>query len=194
MRFDYTILALVLCAIAVSLIYTFITGISPVSSTFKSRKKIISTISPHQTGEIFELGAGWGALAFPMARRCPEATVIAYELSPLPWLFMKIRALFLGPPNLKILRRDFLKDNLSQASLVVCYLYPGAMEKLSSKLVIELKPSARVISNTFEIPAWTPTAIQTLEDVMCPEIFYYKMDSAIISLHQFIDVLSLMIS
>ena len=133
-------------------------------------------------------------MAFPMARRCPEATVIAYELSPLPWLFMKIRALFFGQPNLQILRRNFLKDNLSQASLVVCYLYPGAMEKLSSKLVIELKPTARVISNTFEIPAWTPTAIQTLEDVMCPEIFYYKMDSAIISLHQFIDVVALMIS
>ena len=53
MRFDYVNLALVLCAIAVSLIYTFITGISPVSSTIKSRKKIISTISPDQTGEIF---------------------------------------------------------------------------------------------------------------------------------------------
>ena len=193
MFFDYLMLALVLGAIFVSLLYTLITGISPVSSTLKSRKKIIRAISPDQEGFIYELGAGWGAVAFPLARRCPEATVVAYELSPLPWCFLKIRALLLGPSNLMILRRNFLKDNLAKASLVICYLYPGAMKKLSSKLVIELQPSAKVISNTFEIPLWTPTLVQSLEDVMCPQIFHYEMGSAISSIHQFIDILSAMI-
>lgn len=193
MFFDYAILALVLSAIVISLWYSLITGISPVSSTFKSRKEIVRTVSPAQEGHIYELGAGWGAVAFPLARRCPEATVVAYELSPVPWFFLKARALFFGPRNLKILRRNFLKDDLSKASLVVCYLYPGAMAKLSSKLVMELKPSAKVISNTFEIPAWTPTLIQNLDDVMCPQIFHYKMESAVISIHQFIDILSSMI-
>lgn len=178
MIFDYLLLALVLCAIAVSLFYTFLTGISPVSSTFKSRKKIISSISPDQEGFIYELGAGWGAVAFPLARRCPEATVIAYELSPMPWFFMKIRALLFGPKNLTIRRRNFFKANLSKASLVVCYLYPGAMVKLSSKLLMELKHGAKVISNTFEIPVWTPTLIQNLEDIMCPQIFHYEMNKA----------------
>jgi len=71
--------------------------------------------------------------------------------------------------------------------------YPGAMEKLSSKLIMELKPGAQVISNTFEIPTWTPSVIQTLEDVMCPQIFYYKMERAITSIHQLIDILYSMI-
>ena len=193
MFFDYFILVLVLTGIASSLLYSWITGISPVSSTFKSRKKIIKTVSSTQKGIIYELGAGWGALAIPLARRCPEATIVAYELSPAPWIFLKARTLFFGPQNLKIVRRNFLKDDLSKASLVVCYLYPGAMAKLSSKLVLELKPSAKVISNTFEIPAWTPTAIQNLEDVMCPQIFHYKMESAITSIHQLIDIISTMI-
>ncbi|MDX1777084.1 MAG: hypothetical protein R3297_10915, partial [Desulfobulbales bacterium] len=96
MLFDYFILFLVLSAILVCLLYTLITGISPVSSTFRSRKKIIKTLKPDQQGRIYELGAGWGALAFPMARRCPQATVIAYELSPVPWLFLKIRAFLFG--------------------------------------------------------------------------------------------------
>ena len=193
MYFDYIVLVLVLSGIALSLLYSWITGISPVSSTSKSRKKIIKTVSPTQKGFIYELGAGWGALAFPLARRCPESKVVAYELSPVPWIFLKLRAFLFGPRNLLIERRNFLKDDLSKASLVVCYLYPGAMAKLSSKLVMELKPSARVISNTFEIPDWTPTAIQNLEDVMCPQIFYYKMDSVIISIHQSIDILTTMI-
>ena len=118
---------------------------------------------------------------------------MAYEISPVPWFFMKIRAFILGPRNLKVVRRNFLKEDLSKASLVVCYLYPGAMEKLSSKLIMELKPGAQVISNTFEIPTWTPSVIQTLEDVMCPQIFYYKMERAVTSIHQLIDILYSMI-
>ena len=193
MLFDYFILVIVVTGVLVSLLYSLITGISPVSSTFKSRRKIILTVEPEQEGFIYELGAGWGALAFPLARRCPGATIVAYELSPFPWLFLKLRALLFGPRNLKIVRRNFLKDDLSNASLVVCYLFPGAMTKLSSKLVMELKPDAAVISNTFEIPAWTPCAIQNLEDVMCPQIFHYKMESAITSMHQFIDIITTMI-
>ena len=193
MFFDYTILVLVIAGIALSLLYSLITGISPVSSTFQSRKKIVKAISPKQKGFIYELGAGWGALAFPLARRCPESKVVAYELSPVPWIFLKLRAFLFGPRNLKIARRNFLKDDMSKASLVVCYLYPGAMAKLSSKLVMELKPSARVISNTFEIPNWTPTTIQSLEDVMCPQVFYYEMGSVMAGIKQSIDMLTTII-
>ena len=194
MLFDYIILTAVIAGVFLSLLYSLITGISPVSSTLKSRRKIIQTVKSDQEGFIYELGAGWGALAFPLARRCPGATVVAYELSPVPWLFLKIRALFWGPRNLKIVRRNFLKDNLSEASLVVCYLYPGAMTRLSSKLARELKPDASVISNTFAIPAWTPTLIQNIEDVMCPHIYHYKLESAIGSIHKFIKISATMIS
>jgi len=44
------------------------TGTSPVSSNFRSKKKIIKTTPPDPEGLICELGAGWGALAFPQAR------------------------------------------------------------------------------------------------------------------------------
>ena len=193
MFFDYLLLVLVISGIFLCLYYSWLTGISPVSSTFKSRKKIIHAVSPDQKGLIYELGAGWGALAFPLAQRCPDSTVVAYELSPVPWMFLKLRIFLFGPRNLKVVRRNFLNDDLSKASLVICYLYPGAMAKLSSKLLMELKPNAKVISNTFEIPVWTPTAIQSFEDVMCPQIFHYRMESAITSIHQFIDILTTII-
>jgi 16S rRNA A1518/A1519 N6-dimethyltransferase RsmA/KsgA/DIM1 with predicted DNA glycosylase/AP lyase activity len=193
MFFDYLILVLVVGGVLLSLIYCWLTGISPVSSTFRSSSSIISTVLPEQKGDICELGAGWGRLAFPLARRCPESRVLAYELSPVPWIFLKLRVFLFGPRNLKIIRRNFLKEDLSKASLVVCYLYPGAMLKLSTKLLQELKPGAQVISNTFEIPTWTPVAIKNLEDVMCPQVFYYRVDTAITSIHQFIDILSVLV-
>ena len=70
MFIHYLILVLVLGGIAVSLVYCLVTGISPVSSTFKSRRKIINSVPKDQKGFVYELGAGWGALAFPLARRC----------------------------------------------------------------------------------------------------------------------------
>lgn len=192
MFFDYFILVLVLGGIAVSLLYCLITGISPVSSTFKSRKKIINSVSPDQEGYIYELGAGWGALAFPVARRCPNAKVVAYELSPIPWLFMKIRSIFFGPRNLRLVRRNFLRDDLSKAALILCYLHPQAMIKLSPKLARELDASTRIICNTFELPAWTPTLVANLEDLMCPQIFYYKLESAFTSIQELLNMLSSM--
>lgn len=190
MLFEYCLLAVVLGSVAVSLAYTAITGISPVSSTRQSRKRMLRSIPADQGGTIYELGAGWGAVAFPLARRCPDATVVAYELSPVPWLYMKLCRMLFGPHNLKVRRRNFFRENLEKASLVVCYLYPGAMEKLSSKLVLELEPRARVISNTFAIPSWTPQLVQNLEDVMCPQVFHYEMHSVIANIQQHIGVLS----
>ena len=189
MFFDYLILVFVLSGVAISLVYCLITGISPVSSTRKSRKKMIKTISRGQDGYIYELGAGWGALAFPVAKRCPRATVIAYELSPIPWLFMKLRATVFGPQNLVLKRRNFLKDDLSRASLILCYLYPQAMTKLSAKLAKELEPKTQVICNTFELPAWVPSAVANLEDVICPQIFFYKLETAFSSVRELLDIL-----
>jgi hypothetical protein len=190
MFFDYLILVLVLIGVTVSLVYCLITGISPVSSTWKSRKEMIKSVSRAQEGYIYELGAGWGALAFPVAKRCPKATVVAYELSPVPWLFMKIRATLFGPRNLVLKRRNFLKDDLSKAALILCYLHPQAMAKLSPKLATELAPTTQIICNTFELPAWVPSVVANLEDVMCPQIFYYRLETAFSSVKELLEVLA----
>lgn len=190
MIIDYIILFMVVLGIGISLIYSLITGISPVPSSLKARKTIINSVSPDQDGYIYELGAGWGSLAFPVAHRCPKATVVAYEISPVPWLFMKIRSALFGPRNLHIVRRNFLNDNLGKASLVLCYLYPGAMTKLSAKLARELDSGANIICNTFELPAWTPNLVARIEDLMCPEIFYYKLESSFGSIKEVLDILA----
>lgn len=165
--------------LVVTFAYCFVTGISPVSSTRKARRAILEKLPPDEPGTIYELGAGWGALAFPIARRCPAARVVGYELSPVPWLFMWIWRLFFGPRNLELVRRNYLRHDLSDAAFVVCYLHPGALAALAGKLETELAPGAIVISNTFDLPAWTPSVIESLEDLMCPEVFIYKVGPAL---------------
>lgn len=174
MSFEILLLALVLAALFISFVYCAITGISPVSSTGKSRRAIIKAIPADITGTVYELGAGWGALAFPLARRFRRARVIAIELSPVPYLFMRLFKLVTGPANLEIRRCNFMKVSLADAGVVVCYLHPQAMVRLGPKLAAELDRQATVICNTFELPDRQPTIIQKLEDLMCPEIFIYR--------------------
>jgi hypothetical protein len=176
---EYFILGGFTIGLAVTFVYCGVTGISPVSSTWTSRSAMLASLPPDPQGIVYELGAGWGSLAFPLAGRYPHKQVIAYELSPVPWLFMKLRWFLTRPRNLQILRRNFLKVDLSGAGLVVCYLHPGALAKLAPKLGKELKPETLIISNTFELPGWTPITVKELDDTMCPQVFIYEIGPVI---------------
>jgi hypothetical protein len=65
--------SLFMTGLALTFIYCFITGISPVSSTWTSRKVILRLTDRNQKGIIRELGAGRGTLTSPLARRCRKA-------------------------------------------------------------------------------------------------------------------------
>jgi len=75
--FHYSVLALVLLAISLTLIYTMKTGISPVPTSPRVRDKMLAMIPPDrlagiERGRLFDLGSGWGTLAFALAKRFPD--------------------------------------------------------------------------------------------------------------------------
>ena len=92
-------------------------------------------------------------MVLPLARNFSDAKVVGYELSPLPYLYSRIRAAF---SHVEIRRRDFFHESLWDARVVVCYLSPGIMERLRDKFEKELQPGTIVISNTFAVPKWVP--------------------------------------
>lgn len=145
-------------------------------SSVKAVKKILEIAPDQITGPIVELGSGWGTLAFPLASRYPDIQVIGYETSPFPFLFSKGRQILNPQPNLKFYRRDFYQDKFREPGLVVCYLYPGAMKILKSKLEEELRPGTWVISNTFAIPGWKPLKVCELEDMYKTKIYLYRVN------------------
>ena len=62
MLFDYAVLAIVLLTTSLSLIYCVVTGISPVPSSRGSKKHMFALLPADFSGEIVDLGAGWGSL------------------------------------------------------------------------------------------------------------------------------------
>jgi len=173
--FEYVILVFVLCGVSISLIYCAITGISPIPSSRISKKFMLSLV-PDGEGTLCELGAGWGTLAFPMAKRFPRSRVFAIELSPFPWLFMKLRHLLFRRSSLAIVRGNFLSHSLpNDIRVVICYLHSELLEKTRPVLEQVLEPGTLVISNVFDIPGWEPEIVHRIEDSFCPQIYVYRV-------------------
>ncbi|MFT3707404.1 MAG: SAM-dependent methyltransferase [Archangium sp.] len=165
---------IVITLLGASIIWsTFRFGISPMPTSTRVRDALLPLFPADLTGTIHELGAGWGTLAFAIAKRCPQTTIVAHEGSPLPYLFCVLRRALSGTKNVELRFGDFLKHDLRGARGVVTYLWTGGMEQLSTKFDAELSAGAFVVSHTF---AWRGrTAEQTvkLDDLYSTPIYRY---------------------
>lgn len=148
-------------------------GIGPMPTSPKTKRVLFENLPADWRGTIYELGSGWGTLAFPLAKKYPSCTVVAYENSPIPYLFSKIRHIFWGYKNLFLKRQDFFKADLKNATMIVCYLYPGAMQKLKKKFENELMKGTLIVSNTFSVPGWHADKVVVVQDMYHSKIYLY---------------------
>lgn len=148
---------------------------TPTPAPSKVKSCVESALPDQVVGKIYQLGCGWGALAFRLAALHPRAEVHAYEVSPLPWLFAYMRYTLYPRRNLRLYWEDLFRISLEDASIVVCYLYPGAMERLKTKFEKELKPGTLVVSNSFEVPGWEPVETLRVNDFYRTKVFVYRV-------------------
>lgn len=169
------LLALLLGGMLSIVVYTLWTGISPMPTLGKVRRQLLPLLEPELEGIILELGAGWGTLAFALAARCPKAKVVAFELSPIPFALCWLRQRLMPRANLELRRQDFFRASFSGASVVVCYLFPGATARLAPKLLAELPPGARILSHTFALRGWKPVRSLVVNDLYRTPIYLYTV-------------------
>ena len=174
MALAISILVLEVGVIVHLLVYTVISGISPVPTTPRVKAKMLEAAPERFEGTILDLGSGWGTLAYAFARQYPEALVIGYELSPIPWCFCRLRQWYKPQPNLLFQRKDYRQVSFHHADLIVCYLFTRGMRELKPKFEQELNPGCLVISNTFAVPEWKPKRIDTAADQYETRIFIYQ--------------------
>jgi len=148
-------------------------GISPMPSSDKARKAMLSLLPASVDGPILELGSGWGGLACCLAERHPQAPVQGYEVSVLPWLFSVLRQRALGLGNLSFHRADFRGVDFSGARVLVCYLHPEGMKKLGEALEGGLPRGVMLVSNTFALPGFEPHQVLVLDDLYSTRVYSY---------------------
>lgn len=153
--------------------FTIKIGISPMPSSAKVCRAIVKASEDAPEGSIIDLGSGWGTLLFALARKYPDRQVIGYELSWVPWVCTKAYKTIFGLNNVQIYRQNFLSVDLSEASLLVCYLFPKGMIDLQKKLAGESCPM--LISSTFALPGCEPVETVRLDDLYNTPIYIYSL-------------------
>lgn len=99
---------------------------------------------------IYDLGCGDGEVLIQSAKL--GARGVGLEIDPLRVFIAKIRV-YKNNLNKKIFikRKNFFKEDISEASVVIVYLIPATLKKLLPKFKKELKRGTRIVSFRYEI-------------------------------------------
>ena len=144
-------------------------------SSSKAYNAMMTLADETGSGAIVDLGSGWGSFVIPIAKKNPQRQVVGYELSLLPWFISVLLKKILGLKNLSLHRQNFYHANLPTASVLVCYLYPQAMNKIKAKLLLEQPAVDFLISNNFALPSWQSHKVIKLDDFYQSPIYLYKI-------------------
>ena len=107
-------------------------------------------LSENKNAKVTDLGCGSGTLLIPLAKEFSSIKFVGYEYDWFAYLIAKIRTCYIS--NIVVYKKNFLKEDLSEYDLVLGYWITGLVDKLGEKLNKELKESAVVISEIFEVP------------------------------------------
>jgi hypothetical protein len=158
--------------------YTLKTGISPMPGSAAARREILRQLKiipdHHQKKTIVDLGSGWGHLVISVARQFPQHRVVGYELSLFPWLTSIALKHLLRLDNLILYRKDFFNADLSGADILLCYLFPQAMNALHEKIQQEDLRIEILISNCFALPSRQADQTVRLKDAYNTPIYLYR--------------------
>jgi ubiquinone/menaquinone biosynthesis C-methylase UbiE len=114
---------------------------------------------------VYDLGSGDGRLLFAALEK-GAAKCVGIEMNPECVKISQEAAKNLGVEDkIEFIEIDFMEVDLSEASVVLCYLFPKAYTLLRSKFEKELKPGTRVVMETFPIPGWKPLKEDTSNGV-----------------------------
>lgn len=123
---------------------------------------------------VYELGCGL-ADAMVIANREFDAKAIGIEIDPLRVLLAQ-RNVTKHHAQVTLIKENFFDVKLSDATVVIVYLVPKALGRLSPKLFRELKKGTRIISYRYAFPKEvSQKKLQLIKHEKKNEIYYYKI-------------------
>ena len=136
----------------ISMVWTNSRGAPWVPTSISKVNKMLDLAEVKPDDLVYDLGCGDGRIVVTAAQKY-HARAVGIELDPFRWLWCQGLIVVLGlQDRVQVHFGDFFKQDLSQADVVTCYLLPETNRKLEEKLLRELKPGTRVVSNTFLFP------------------------------------------
>lgn len=169
------ILFVIVCLAGLSIVWsTLRLGISPMPTSPRVLKTVLSVIPSSLSGEVTELGAGWGTLAWAVASTFPQCRVTAWEASPVPFAFCWVRSKVQRRANLMLRFGDFRDAQLASSQLVLAYLWTGAMTQLGPRFDAELQMGTIVVTHTFAWRGREAEVTVNADDVYRTPVYRYR--------------------
>ena len=111
---------------------------------------------------VYDLGCGDGRIVIAAAKTY-GARGVGIDIDPDRIREAKANAKKAGVENLvRFEENDLFQANFREATVVTLFLLPSVNLKLRPKLLQDLKPGTRVVSNTFDMGDWRPDKEQSL--------------------------------
>jgi predicted RNA methylase len=137
-------------------------------------RKMLTLAKVKPCDVVYDLGCGDGRFIISTARKF-DAKAVGIEVDFFLFLWCQFLITLLGlRKKVKVIYGDLFKKNLSNADVIICFLWPSTNERLEKKLIEELKPTARIVSNKYIFPR-LELVDQDLED----GIYIYKTEKTI---------------
>ena len=116
-----------------------------------------------KTDVVYDLGCGDGRIVIAAAKNF-GARGVGIDINPVRIGEAKENARKAGVENLvRFEENDLFQADIREASVVTLFLLSSVNLKLRPKLLQDLKPGTRVVSNTFDMGDWKPDKEATVD-------------------------------
>ncbi len=130
-------------------------GAPYVRTSTKHIDLMISLAQPNARDWMIDLGSGMGDIISKFSTVC--AVTHGIEVHPVLFWISQYK---LKGYTAKVFKKDLWKTDLSNYDIVTLYGIPNMMPQLERKLLNELKPGARVVSNKYTFPNWKHESVE----------------------------------
>lgn len=125
-----------------------------VPTTEKAVEEMLKLAGVKKSDVVYDLGCGDGRIVIAAAKTF-GARGVGIDINPERIKEARDNAKRAGVENLvRFEENDLFEANIKEASVVTLFLLPQINLKLRPKLISDLKPGTRVVSNTFDMGDW----------------------------------------
>jgi SAM-dependent methyltransferase len=135
-----------------------------VPTTPEAVEAMLKLADVKETDVVYDLGCGDGRIVIAAAKKF-GAHAVGIDIDPVRINEAKENAKKAGVENLvRFEQNDLFKADFHEASVVTLFLLSSVNLKLRPKLLQELKPGTRIVSNTFDMGDWKADKDVTIGD------------------------------
>jgi SAM-dependent methyltransferase len=152
------------CSLAVLVLFTSLAVAQPkhdpdvpyVPTTEEAVKAMLKLADVKSSDFVYDLGCGDGRIVITAAKEY-GAHGVGIDINPERIAEAKQNAKKAGVENLvRFEENDLFDADIHEATVVTLFLLNSVNEKLRPKLLKDLKPGTRIVSNTFGMGDWKP--------------------------------------